>query len=194
MPGTLGLPVAVAVRKPKTRAKPGAKKVAKPRARPASAKPTKVAARKARRTPAKRPKTSPPKPATPTFGRAGTAGKADGAAAVQAWIAGVKPEHRELATRFDSLVGRAVPDVKRAVKWSMPMYGRAGMGWFAHIGSFKEHVAIGFFAGTELVPPPPEGEGGRMRRINIHGPDEYDERQISAWLVQASQLQGWGKA
>jgi hypothetical protein len=162
--------------------------------------PKKPAPRKAspaRKPPAKKPIAKKPaakKAAAkkPAFGRSGTAGKAEGDAAVRAWIAGVKPEHRPLVERVDALIAEIVPDVKRAVKWSMPMYGRAGQGWFAHIGAFKNHVAVGFFLGTSLDPPPPAGESGKMRRVNIHGPDEYDEKQLRSWIKQAASMKGWG--
>lgn len=132
--------------------------------------------------------------AKPTFGRAGTAGKGEGEAAVRAWMASVKPEHRPIVERLDALIADTVPDVRRAVKWSMPMYGREGQGWFAHVGSFKDYVAFGFFAGVDLQPQPPYGESAGMRRVRIHGVADFDEAQLRSWVRQASQIKGWGKA
>lgn len=181
---------------PQKRPGPTKKAPAKKRAAPKDA---------AKKTPAKKaaPKKAPAKKAParkaaaaakPSFGRPGTAGKAEGDAAVRAWMEGVRPEHRRLVERLDALVAEEVPDVKRAVKWSMPMYGREGQGWFAHVGSFKDFVALGFFAGAELSPPPPHGEGQGMRRVRIHGEGDLDERQLRAWVRQASRIKGWGKA
>lgn len=133
-------------------------------------------------------------PAKKAFGRAGTAGKAEGDTAVRAWIESVDARHRPLVERLDALIGEVVPDVKRAVKWSMPMYGREGKGWFAHVGSFKEFVALGFFNGAELKPQPPFGEGETMRRARFPSLAALDEKQVRSWVEQAASIQGWGKA
>lgn len=127
------------------------------------------------------------------FGSPGTAGKAEGDAAVRAWMRTVKPEHREMVERIDALIGATVPDVKRAIKWSMPMYGREGLGYFANLASFKNYVKLGFFVGTKLNPPPPGGESAQMRHVDIHDMSEYDEKQFRSWIQQAASIQGWGK-
>lgn len=161
--------------------------------------------------PAKKPKPAPrkapAKKATPkkavakkaaakkaAFGRAGTAGKADGDDAVRAWIKSVKPAHRPIVLRLDALIAEVVPDVKRAVKWSMPMYGRAGQGWFAHVGAYKEHVRLGFFAGVDLRPEPPVGESKGMRGVRIGGMEDVDEPLFRSWIQQAASMKGWGRA
>lgn len=166
--------------------KAGAKK-APPRAKKAA---TKGAAKKGATK-----KAAPRKAAAQKapFGRPGTAGKAEGDAAVRGWMQGVKPEHRALVERLDALIAEVVPDVKRAVKWSMPMYGREGKGYFAHVGAFKEHVRLGFFVGAELTPPPPEGEGKGMRAVHLRSEADYDEPRFRAWIQQAASRQGWGK-
>lgn len=179
---------APAKRKPAAK-RPATKKAATKRATPKKAAkrvaPAKAPAKKAAaKAPAKK----------PAFGRPGTAGKGEGDAAVQAWLAGVKPQHRAIVERVDALMGEHIPDVKRAVKWSTPMYGREGQGWIASVASFKEHVAVRFFNGIELRPAPPEGESERMRGFRVHDMGELDERQLRSWIQQASKLQGWGKA
>lgn len=126
------------------------------------------------------------------FGRPGTTGKAEGDAAVRAWMEGVKPGNRPIVVKLNALIGKAVPRVTRAIKWGMPFYGLEGRGWFAYIGSFKNYVSLGFFAGTSLDPTPPVGEGKGMRRINIHNWGEYDEKQLRSWIKQASSIKGWG--
>lgn len=130
---------------------------------------------------------------TPSFGRPGTAGKAEGSAGVKAWMASVKPEHRPIAKKLDRLIEETVPGVRRAVKWSSPMYGLPGKGWFASMASFKNYVALAFFKGAALSPPPPFGEGKEMRRINIETIDQVDEKLFRAWIEQASSRPGWGK-
>ncbi|HEX2066748.1 MAG TPA: DUF1801 domain-containing protein [Candidatus Thermoplasmatota archaeon] len=158
-------------------------KVPKKDARKAAAKPKKAA----KKTPRK-----PAKAAKKAFGRPGTAGKAEGDAAVKAWMAGVEPAHRPLVQRLDALIGETVPGVKRAIKWSSPMYGLPGRGWFASLAAFKNHVGLAFFAGTRLDPVPPLGEGKGMRRVNLTGLSDLDEEQVRSWVRQASSIQGWG--
>jgi hypothetical protein len=148
--------------------------------------PTK-AARKPARKPARK-----AGPGRKAFGRPGTAGKAEGDAAVRRWMAGVNPAHRPIVERLDALIGEIVPDVKRAIKWSTPMYGRAGQGWFASVASFKNYVSLNFFAGTRLEPPPPVGEGKGMRRVNLRDLSEFDEKQVRSWIQQAASMKGWG--
>lgn len=119
--------------------------------------------------------------------------KADGDAPVKAYIGKLDGWKREVAQRFDALVGREVPNVRRAVKWSSPMYGIEGQGWFASVGVFKNHVKINFFMGTKLKPVPPAGSSETMRALDIGAPDEFDEQKIAAWVRQASKMPGWGK-
>ena len=116
-----------------------------------------------------------------------------GDAEVKAWVAKVKPQHRNLVQRIDALIEEVIPDVRRAIKWSTPFYGRAGQGWLVTVGSFKEYVAVGFFAGTSLKPEPPEGESGQMRRVKLRDGEKVDEKRLRSWIEQAAKLPGWGK-
>lgn len=133
----------------------------------------------------------------------------DGAAGVQAWIAGVKPEHRPLVERIDAIIAETLPGVVRAIKWrkpsqplGVPFYGLPDQGWIAAIWSFKDRVGVGFFAGTLLHPEPPvtamAGPWNRGtvkgRRIDIHNEAELDEALLRSWIVQACNLPGWGKS
>ena len=56
--------------------------------------------------------------------------KADGDAAVQAYIAAMPGWKRDAGKRLDALVVRCVPHVRKAVKWNSPLYGFEGDGWF----------------------------------------------------------------
>lgn len=121
-------------------------------------------------------------------------GARDGAAAVRAYIAKQRPEHREVLDRIDRIIGELVPDVRREIKWNTPFYGRAGKGWFASTTSFKHHAALNFFRGTSLDPVPPVGEAKEMRHVNLADASELDEKLVRSWVKQASAMQGWGKA
>jgi len=185
--------------KPKVRPKPSQRPASKPATRKASSKP---AAKPAKAAASKPKGSSKPAKVTPSkgaagpakFGRAGTAGKAEGDAAVQAWLSAVKPEHQDRLRRIDAVLTEEMPGVRKAIKWSMPMYGLPGQGWIAHIASFNHHVAVGFFAGAQLQPALPAGESGSMRRLKLESPEQYDEPQLRSWVRQAAKLPGYGKA
>src|SRR5688572_15609550 len=49
--------------------------------------------------------------------------KADGDAPVRAYIAAMPGWKQDIGKRVDALIARAVPKVRRAVKWNSPFYG-----------------------------------------------------------------------
>lgn len=118
----------------------------------------------------------------------------DGDALVKAFIADLPGWQRDVGRRLDALVAREVPDVKRAIKWSMPVYGREGQGWFAFLAAYTKHVSFGFYEGASLTPVPPHGEGKAIRHLKLLGPDDLDEAQVAEWVRQAAALKGWGSA
>jgi hypothetical protein len=56
--------------------------------------------------------------------------KADGDAPVQKYIAAMPGWKSAVGKRLDAIIVRAVPRVRKAVKWNTPMYGIEGRGWF----------------------------------------------------------------
>ena len=117
--------------------------------------------------------------------------KADGDAAVQAYIAAMPGWKRDVGRRLDALIVRTVPGVHKAVKWNSPLYGIEGQGWFLGIHTLTNHVKVAFFRGTSLRPVPPgESKQKEVRYLDIHEHDQLDEAQLAAWLKQASQLPG----
>jgi len=121
--------------------------------------------------------------------------KADGDAPVQAYIAAMPGWKRDVGRRLDALIVRTVPGVRKAVKWNSPFYGVEGQGWFLGIHCFTKYVKLAFFRGTSLRPVPlGESKDKNTRYLDIHEDDKLDEAQLAAWVKQASQLPGWGKA
>ena len=116
--------------------------------------------------------------------------KADGNAPVQAYIAAMPEWKRAVGKRLDALVEKLVPDVKKAVKWNSPFYGREGMGWFLSFHVFARYVKVTFFKGTSLKPPPAGGVSKEGRWIDIHE-DDFDEKQLTSWIKQAAAIPGW---
>ena len=119
--------------------------------------------------------------------------KADGDAPVQAYIAAMPGWKRDVGRQLDALIVRAVPDVKKAVKWNSPFYGVEGKGWFLSFHCFTKYVKVTFFKGQSLRPlPPGESKHEEARHLDIREDDALDEAQFSKWVKQASKVPGWG--
>lgn len=119
--------------------------------------------------------------------------KADGDAPVQAYIAALPGWKRDVARQLDALMVRAVPNVRKAVKWNSPFYGIAGQGWFLAFHVFTRYVKVTFFRGTSLRPAPSGGNAKEARWIDIHEGDVVDA-QLVKWIKQAAKMPGWGKS
>ena len=119
--------------------------------------------------------------------------KADGDAAVQAYIAAMPGWKRDVGRRLDALITRVVPGVHKAVKWNSPFYGVEGQGWFLNFHCFTKYVKVGFFRGASLRPlPPGESKHEDVRYLDIHEDAQLDEARFTEWVKQASRLPGWG--
>jgi hypothetical protein len=117
--------------------------------------------------------------------------KADGDAPVQAYIAAMPGWKRDVGRRFDALIVRAVPSVRKAVKWNSPFYGIEGQGWFLSFHCFTNYVKVAFFRGASLRPVPPAASKSKdTRYLDIHEGDQLDEAQLAAWVKQAAALPG----
>jgi hypothetical protein len=111
---------------------------------------------------------------------------------VQAFIAAMPGWKRGVGRRLDEVITRAVPRVKKAVKWNSPFYGVEGKGWFLSFHCFTKYIKVGFFKGTSLLPVPPgESKHHEMRYLDIYEDDEIDEKQLTAWARQAAAIPGW---
>ena len=81
--------------------------------------------------------------------------KADGDAPVQAYIAAMPGWKSDVGRRLDDLIVRAVPNVRKAVRWNSPWYGVEDAGWFASYHVFTRYVKVTFLTGASLRPEPP---------------------------------------
>jgi hypothetical protein len=117
--------------------------------------------------------------------------KGDGEAPVQAYIAAMPGWKRDLGERLDGLIVRAVPGVRKAVKWNSPFYGVEGQGWFLSFHVFTHYVKVTFFKGTSLKPPPAGGSAKEARWIDIREGEAFDEAQLVDWIRQAAAMPGW---
>jgi hypothetical protein len=171
------------------------KTTAKPAAKTAKAKAKTKPATKAK--PAAKPKTKPA--AKPTAakkvvllsGGNPQIAKGDGDGPVQAYLAAIPGWKRAMGERIDAVVVRAVPGVRKAVKWNSPFYGVEGQGWFLSFHVFAQYVKVTFFKGSSLRPVPP----GPSKQPEVRYADlregQLDEAQLAAWVTQAAKLPGW---
>jgi hypothetical protein len=118
--------------------------------------------------------------------------KADGDAAVQAYIAAMPGWKSDVGRRIDALVVRTIPGAHKAVKWNSPLYGIEGYGWFLGIHCFAKYVKVAFFGGASLRPiPPGDSKSSDTRYVDIREGDELDEAQMADWVKQAAELPGF---
>ena len=118
--------------------------------------------------------------------------KGDGDAPVQAYIAAMPGWKRDIGRQLDALIVRAVPGVRKAVKWNSPFYGAADQdGWFLSFHCFTRYVKVTFFRGTSLRPVPSgESKHNEVRYLDVYEEVPLDEAQFISWVQQASRLHG----
>ena len=117
--------------------------------------------------------------------------KGDGDPPVQAYIAAMPGWKQDLGRRLDDLIVRAVPNVRKAVRWNSPWYGIEGEGWFVSYHVFTRYVKVTFLNGASLTPAPPgSGKDPDSRWVDIHE-GELDEAQMTEWVRQAAAIPGW---
>jgi len=118
--------------------------------------------------------------------------KGDGDAPVQAYIAAMPGWKQGVGRDLDALIGRTVPDVRKAVKWNSPFYGVEGKGWFLSYHCFTKYIKVTFFRGVSLRPMPPvESKDENARYVHIHEGEPLDEARLTKWIRQAAKLPGW---
>lgn len=116
--------------------------------------------------------------------------KGFGNAPVQAYIAAMPEWKRGVGERLDTLIEKAVPDVRKAVKWNSPFYGVEEGSWFLSYHCFTKYIKVTFFRGTSLTPiPKGASKHPEVRYLDIHE-GQLDEDQFTDWVKQASKLPG----
>jgi hypothetical protein len=117
--------------------------------------------------------------------------KGYGDSPVQSYIAAMPSWKRDIGRRLDALIEKAVPDVRKAVKWNTPLYGADDDGWFLSFHCFTSYVKVAFFRGAALSPLPPiASKQANVRYLHIHENEPLDEAQFVAWVKQACRLPG----
>lgn len=117
--------------------------------------------------------------------------KGDGDAPVQAYIAAMPEWKGDIGRHLDDVIGKVIPDVRKAVRWNSPFYGIEGNGWFLSFHCFTNYVKVTWLNGSLLDPPPPvssKSEG--VRYLHIGPDDEIDDEQLTVWIDQAARAPG----
>ena len=110
---------------------------------------------------------------------------------VEAYIESMPDWKRAIGRKVDELVTRAVPNVRKAVKWNSPFYGVEEKSWFLSFHCFTNYVKVAFFRGASLRPVPPgDSTQADVRYLDIRENDPIDEQQLVDWFRQASKLPG----
>lgn len=136
---------------------------------------------------------SPPAPAEPKLLSGGNPQipKGDGDAPVQSYISAMPGWKHDVGRRLDLIIERAVPNVRKAVRWNSPFYGIEDQGWFLSFHCFTKYIKVSFLNGALLLPVPPvESKEKDVRYFHIHEGDELDEVQLAAWVTQGAGLPG----
>ena len=80
---------------------------------------------------------------------------------VQDYIEAMPEWKRDVGRRLDELVVRALPSVRKAVKYNSPLYGAEGReDWFLSYHCFDRYVKVAFFNGASL-----DGVSGLRKEI-----------------------------
>ena len=113
---------------------------------------------------------------------------------VQAYIAAMPGWKSPLGRRLDDLIERAVPRLRKAVKWNSPFYGADDEenGWFLSFHCFTKYVKVAFFRGASLHPlPPGASKDKNTRYLDIRENALLDEDLVARGVRQAPELPGW---
>ena len=144
----------------------------------------------AKKTPGQKASQKAPKPKLLSGGNPQIA-KGDGDAPVQAYIAAIPGWKQDVGRCIDALVTKAVPKVRKAVKWNSPFYGMEEKSWFLSFHCYARYVKVAFFKGASLDPLPPSASTQKdVRYLDIHEDDVIDEATFISWVRQASKLPG----
>jgi hypothetical protein len=107
---------------------------------------------------------------------------------VDAFIAALPDEHRQVAQRIRALVAEVAPGATLSIKWAQPVWEASGP--FAYLKPFPVTMNFGFWRGNDLLDPDGllTGDGIRMRHLRIVPGDPLPEDAIRAWVTQAVEL------
>ncbi|MHB8133569.1 MAG: DUF1801 domain-containing protein [Anaerolineaceae bacterium] len=107
---------------------------------------------------------------------------------VDEYIAGLVPWQAEIVTRIREIIINVAPETKELNKWGQPVYENGGP--LAYMKAFKHVVNFGFWRGADIVDPYGllEGEGDKMRHLQLKSIDQINAVILSDFVRQAVRL------
>ena len=109
-------------------------------------------------------------------------------ASVERYFTEQPPDKRALLIKIRGLVEKGAPNVVPSIKWGVPIYQLSGRNVCA-LASFKDHVAINFFAPPSVLIDPGkklEGGGKTSRLLKVRSAADIDSASILRWLKAAA--------
>lgn len=106
----------------------------------------------------------------------------------KSYFAEQSPDKRALLDKLHGVVVKTLPDATVSIKWGVPVYAVDGKRVCA-LASFKDHVAINFFASPAALPDPKkklEGGGTTQRMLKVRSAADIDAASITRWLKAAA--------
>ena len=106
----------------------------------------------------------------------------------RAYFAQQSPEKRALLEKLRALVMRVVPGATVSIKWGVPFYAATNGKSICALASFKDSVAINFFAPPAALADPGkklEGSGKGNRMLKVSTAADIDPPSIQRWLKAA---------
>jgi hypothetical protein len=100
------------------------------------------------------------------------------------YIAEQPADKAALLEKLRALVNKGVPDADVSIKWGVPFYQLNGKNICA-LASFKDHVAINFFAPPNAFVDPGkklEGAGKGNRTLKVRSAGDIDSPSVLRWL------------
>ena len=106
----------------------------------------------------------------------------------RAYFAKQSAEQRALLEKLRALVVTGVPGVTVSIKWGVPFYTAKNGKSICALASFKDNVAINFFAPPAALADPGkklEGSGKGNRMLKVRTAADIDRASIRRWLKAA---------
>lgn len=106
----------------------------------------------------------------------------------RAYFAQQPPEKRELLEKLRGQVIKGVPGATVSIKWGVPFYTAKNGKSVCALASFKDNVAINFFAPPAVLADPGkklEGSGKSNRMLKVRTGADIDGPSIQRWLKAA---------
>ena len=116
---------------------------------------------------------------------------ADDSTDVDDWASRVMPDLQPIVASLDQQIRKAIPDLQYAVKWKKAYYGREDLGWVIEMVAYDISVNMVFLGGADFDSPPPLGDTDRSRYIKIKSLEEAETAEMSEWIAQSAEVEGW---